>query len=151
MISCCCRNNWCCVSTDMQDCHVCQFDRQYFRVGSHTVCQLLKKRLMSIGWKKYAPKIRVRCFETRLWHRGRWWIVGGNSRLSPKVNSKRLHRRFKMNQIQQKLLAAKFWGVHNHLLDSSLPGNQQNQSPKPNNSSPRQCVLSNNWIFQHSK
>ena len=40
--------------------------KKIVRVGSHKICQSLKKRLMSIGRKKNAPKIRSWCFETRL-------------------------------------------------------------------------------------
>ena len=61
--------------------------------------RLKKGSCRLVEWN--TPKIRSRCFETRLWHRDR------NRRfthMGPKVNSSRLYGCFKMSQIQQKLL-----------------------------------------------
>ena len=72
-----------------------------FRVGFHTICQSLKKRLVSIGFKEMLQK-----YDHGASYLISWQVLNcGFTRMSPKVNSSRMYGCFKMSQVQQKLLA----------------------------------------------
>ena len=74
----------------------------FVRVGFHTICQSLKKKLVSIGGKKCSTNtIGV----LRNVSMTSWQVMNrGFKGMSPKVNSSRLYGCFKKSQIQQKLL-----------------------------------------------
>ena len=77
--------------------------KKFYGVGSHTICQSLKKRLVSIGLKK-CSKNRIAVLRNT--SMTSWQVINrGLERMSPKVNSSRLYGCFKMSQIQQKLFA----------------------------------------------
>ena len=77
--------------------------KKFVHVGSHTICQSLKKGLVSIGRKK-CSKITIAV--PRNTSITSWQMMNrGFTRMCPKVNSSRLYGCFNMSQIQQKLLA----------------------------------------------
>ena len=77
--------------------------KKFFFVGSHTICQSLQKRLVSLGRKKCSKNTIAMLRNTSITS---WQVMNrGFTRISPKVNSSRLYGCFKMKQIQQKLLA----------------------------------------------
>ena len=85
--------------------------KKYVRVETHTICQSLKERLVSIGREKCSKNtIAV----LRNASKTSWQVMNhGFTRMSPKVNSNRLYGRA---IIQQKLLAhealpSKCWPV----------------------------------------
>ena len=150
--------------------------KNFVRIGSHTICESLKKRLVSIGRKKCFKNTIAVLPNTSMTS---WQVMNrGFTRINPKVNSSRLYGCFKMSPIQilkscslpskwslvfsekldcstRTMQNSQFWVVHNYLFASCLPSNQENQPPKTDHSSPRQCELShiatNNFIFKHSK
>ena len=94
--------------------------KKFIHVGSHTICQSLKKRLESIG----------RNTSMASWQE----MNRGFTRMSPKVNSNRLFGCFKMSQIQQKWLAHEalpsqwlpvFFGKTGHVAIVSLKNAEQ--------------------------
>ena len=102
--------------------------KKFFRDGSHTIGQSLKKRL-SIGRKKSSKNTIAMLRNTSMTS---WQVMDrGFTRLSPKVNNRTVNSA------------------------SCLPRNQENQPPKTDHSSPRQCefshIGSNNCIFEPSK
>ena len=77
--------------------------KKFLRVGSHTICQSLKKRLVSIGRKKFSKNTIVVLRNTSMTS---WQVMNrGFTRMRLTVNSSRLYGCFKMSQIQQQLLA----------------------------------------------
>ena len=46
--------------------------KKFVRIGSHTICQSLKKGACPLV-ERNASNTRSQYFETRLWHRDRWW------------------------------------------------------------------------------
>ena len=87
----------------IQYCMNIWLSKRFVRIESHTICQSLKKRLVSIGRKKCSNIMIAVLRNTSMTS---WQVMNrGFMRMSPKVNSSRLYGYFKMSQIEQKLLA----------------------------------------------
>ena len=140
---------------------------QFINRSKKVSCQLVERN---------APKIRARCFETRLWHRDSWsWIyayepeskqqstvwVFEDEPNPTKVACTRSTAKqmiacffFKKTGLVA-IVALEQRRRDNHLFASCLPRNQENQPLITDHSSQRQCELShigsNNCIFEHSK
>ena len=77
--------------------------KKFIRVGSHTIFQSLKKRLVSISRKKWSKNTIAVLRNTSMTS---WQVMNSRfMRMSPKVNSSQPYVYFKMSKIQQKLLA----------------------------------------------
>ena len=149
--------------------------KKFVSVGFHTIRQSLKQRLMSIGRKKCAKNTIAVLWNTSMTS---WQVMNhGFTRVGPKVNSSWLYGCFKMNQIQQKLLAhealpSKWFPVYSEKLDMSqsyhknnaeqsiLSGTQpflcqlsskKSGKPTAKDGSVFSHIGSNNCIFEHSK
>ena len=79
--------------------------KKFVRVGSHTIFQSLRKRLVSVGRKKCCKNTTVVIWNTSMTS---WQVLNsGFMRMSQKVSSSRLYGCFKVSQIQQKLVEDK--------------------------------------------
>ena len=136
----------------------------------HNLSNAPKKVLCRLV-ERNAPKIQSRCFvNLRVWARKKIGVnCMGVSRWAKSNRSCSRTKHFKANDClffpekwtcrnrsTRTTQNSKFWVLHNHLFARCLARNQENQPPKTDQSSPRQCELSlhigsNNCIFEHSK
>ena len=121
--------------------------KKFYGVGSHTICQSLKKRLVSIGLKK-CSKNRIAVLRNT--SMTSWQVMNrGFTRMSSSTAVDCMGV-FKCLQAKDSLFFhtchkrtsratqnSQFCVVHNHLFASCLPRNQENQPLKTDHPSPR--------------